>query len=238
MKVDKRCTRPRYVCANEKLKLIGAVDGLFPDFGHHLHNEMGGLWLYPIKLLDGFWMHFEATNLPKAGSWLKADNFENHPHKNVFRYDYNLGMYNNGIVIHRTDLAPEGVKGILVKYLFENRRREAVECATRFVARADLTPCWLSEHAGLIDHDDQGEYLPQENCFLAKDQGNPWYTAISCAPAGENPACGDFFGPEYTTGKGVSFSVEHHFTLNSREKKEIVFHMHPECMIMKKCVIW
>ena len=225
MKAEKRCTRPRCICANEKLKLIGAIDGLFPDFGHHLHNEMGGLWLYPVKLLDGFWMHFEATNLPKEGSWLKADNFESYPHKNVFRYDYNLGMYNRGIVIHRTDLAPEGIKGILIKYTFENRRREVVECATRFVAHTDLTPCWLSDRAGLVDGQDAGEYLPAEGCFLAKDEENPWYTAISCTPAGMNHECGDFFGPEYTTGKGVSFAVEHSFTLKPYEIKEIAFHM-------------
>src|SRR6476469_5437563 len=35
--------------------LIGALDGGFPDLGHHLPGEMGGVWAPPIKLADGFW---------------------------------------------------------------------------------------------------------------------------------------------------------------------------------------
>lgn len=219
MKAIKKCTRPQYVCANEKLKLIGTTDGTFPDFGHHLENEMGGLWLYPTKLLDGFWMHFRDETVGLADCWMRADSFENHPHKVVFHYGSGLG--HTGITATRTDLAPEGIKGILITYEFENNSREPVTCATRFLARTDLRPCWLSEEAGLTDRDDQAEFLPEQNCFLAKDGGNEWYCAISCSPAGENRRTGDFFGPEYTVGKGISCSVEHRFTLNPREKKTI-----------------
>src|SRR4051794_14532584 len=44
-----------YVAAGDRAYLIGTQDGDFPDLGGHVPGEMGGLWVHPIKLLDGFW---------------------------------------------------------------------------------------------------------------------------------------------------------------------------------------
>ena len=44
-----------YVTAGDRTYLIGTQDGNFPDMGEHVPGEMGGLWLHPIKLMDGFW---------------------------------------------------------------------------------------------------------------------------------------------------------------------------------------
>src|SRR4051794_31649164 len=44
-----------YVTAGDRTYLIGTQDGNFPDLGQHVPGEMGGLWLHPIKLIDGFW---------------------------------------------------------------------------------------------------------------------------------------------------------------------------------------
>ena len=43
-----------YVTAGDRAYLIGTQDGNFPDMGGHVHGEMGGLWVHPIKLIDGF----------------------------------------------------------------------------------------------------------------------------------------------------------------------------------------
>src|SRR5688572_32104002 len=43
-----------YVTAGDRTYLIGTQDGNFPDMGWHVPGEMGGLWLPPIKLIDGF----------------------------------------------------------------------------------------------------------------------------------------------------------------------------------------
>ena len=43
-----------YVTAGDRAYLIGTQDGNFPDMGHHVPGEMAGLWLPPIKLIDGF----------------------------------------------------------------------------------------------------------------------------------------------------------------------------------------
>lgn len=41
------CTRRYCVCAGEHIKLVSTLDGRFPDFGHHLPNEMAGFGCPP-----------------------------------------------------------------------------------------------------------------------------------------------------------------------------------------------
>lgn len=224
MKVTTRCTRPQCVCANEKIKLIGGIDGYFPDFGHHLENEMGGLWLYPVKLLDGFWMHFTDHDAERVSCYMKADEFVNHPHKNEFYYFGGLG--HTYISAKRTQIAPDGVKGIIVRFTFENNGKEKSHCSTEFIARVNLCPIWLSEELGIYDGDkDEISYLKEEGCFLAKDSNNSWYAAIGCVPSFDGMKMGNYFGSENTKGNGTSCVMEHHFTLEAGEKKEITFHI-------------
>ena len=225
MKATTRCTRPQYVCGNEKIKLIGGIDGYFPDFGHHLENEMGGLWLYPVKLLDGFWMRFIDHTAGTVDCYMKADEFENYPHKNVFSY-YGGGLGHTTVTAARTQLAPEGVKGIQIKYVFHNHGKAVCDCSTEFLARVHMVPVWLSEEVGLH----AGERVDmtcrdKERCFVAKDSDNPWYAIIGCdTPWAEN-RMGDFFGPENTVGTGISCAMTHNFYLAPGETKEITFYV-------------
>lgn len=225
MKATTRCTRPQYVCGNEKIKLIGGIDGYFPDFGHHLENEMGGLWLYPIKILDGFWMRFIDHTAKTVDCYMKADEFENFPHKNVFHY-YGGGLGHTTVEASRIQLAPEGIKGILVKYIFHNKGVEVCDCTTELLARVHMVPVWLSEELGIC----AGErvsltYQDSDNCFLAKDCANPWYALIGCNTPWDDCRTGDFFGPEITVGPGISCAMTHNFTLAPGETKEICFYV-------------
>src|SRR5215213_7926645 len=43
-----------YAAAGDRSYIIGTQDGSFPDLGGHVPGEMGGLWIHPIKLIDGF----------------------------------------------------------------------------------------------------------------------------------------------------------------------------------------
>jgi hypothetical protein len=43
-----------YMCAWNRTYMVGSQNGGFPDFGHHVKEEMGGLWNHPIKLMDAF----------------------------------------------------------------------------------------------------------------------------------------------------------------------------------------
>lgn len=75
-----------YVTAGDRTYLIGTQDGNFPDMGQHVPGEMGGLWLHPIKLMDGFWAKVTdiATNREIVLS--ESADFVNYPYGNRFRY--------------------------------------------------------------------------------------------------------------------------------------------------------
>ena len=213
----------KYICASEKIKLIGTLDGRFPDFGHHDEREMGGLWLHPIKLLDGFWLHFCDQEAENTACWLIADCFTNTPWGNEFTYHQNLG--HTPVRITLTQLAPEGVGGMLAAYRFHNTGTEPRRIRTQFLARADLRPVWLSGSLGLQDHPDQGEWLPEEGLFLAKDGGNPWYAAVGCSQPPARVETGCQFGPETTAGQGVSVSLFHEAELAPGGTLELTFRL-------------
>lgn len=230
MKASVHCTRRQYVCANERLKLIGTADGYFPDFGHHLENEMGGLWLYPIKLLDGFWLRFTDHTSETADCWIHADRFENYPYKNEFIYENGLG--HTTVKIRRSQIVPDGALGLIVTYEFHNFGLKACECTTDFIARTDLRPVWLSEDIHVFDgkadeiinggHTADADGLP---LFVAKDSDNPWFAAIGCDTKADEVYYGDYFGPEYTKGNGVSACMKHHFVLQPSETRTMKFYI-------------
>ena len=49
-----------FVAAGDRVYLIGHQNGTFPDLGWHVEGEMGGIWLHPIKLMDGFTASIES----------------------------------------------------------------------------------------------------------------------------------------------------------------------------------
>lgn len=56
----------RYVVSGERAYLIGTADGRFPQLGWHIRGEMGGVWMPPNKVLDGYWLTLDGRPLPPA----------------------------------------------------------------------------------------------------------------------------------------------------------------------------
>lgn len=211
-----------YVCSNERIKLIGTIDGYFPDFGHHLEKEMGGLWLHPIKLLDGFWLKFTDHTSTTVDSYIISDSFENYPHKNIFCYDNSLG--HTPVTINRIQLAPMNLNGIIVTYEFRNNSNTERVLSASFLARTDLSPVWLSEESGIYDGTaDEMEYLPEVCAYHAKDSDNDWHVMIGSNMKEKNSRIGQFFGPEITSGNGISLALDYSFSLQGGEGKTLQF---------------
>src|SRR5829696_391501 len=106
-----------YVTAGDRSYLIGTQDGNFPDLGDHVPGEMGGLWLHPIKLIDGFRARVadRATNQDVALS--ESAEFVNYPYGSRFRY----GSVLDSLEIERFQFSPDGQAGVIVQYTFANR---------------------------------------------------------------------------------------------------------------------
>jgi len=210
------------VCASERVKLFSATDGLFPDIGHHLEKEMGGLWLHPIKLLDGFWLRFHDCTADNVDTWILADGFENRPYGNAFTYRGGLG--HTQISIIREQLAPEAYQGVLVKYTFHNYGDKKREVGLQFVARTDLRPVWFSENAGIMDgQQDVGAWDEGKGLFCAKDSDHEWHTAIGASWRPESVQVGEYYGPEITSNNGVACQMDFSMSMGPYERKELIF---------------
>src|SRR5437763_3625194 len=75
-----------YLTAGDRTYIVGTEDGNFPDLGSHVPGEMGGLWMQPLKLMDGFWVKLSESDT-KSKAWLeKGRKFINYPYGNRFFY--------------------------------------------------------------------------------------------------------------------------------------------------------
>ena len=221
MKAKTQAATRLTLCASERLKCIGSVDGFFPDIGHHEEQEMGGVWLHPIKLLDGFWLRLHDRAAANVNTWIHADGFEITPEGNRFLYGNGLG--HTPVVITRDQLAPEGLGGLVVTYRLTNTGPESRPLALEFLAQTDLRPVWFSETIGLVDGNrDTGTWLPEEDVFLSKDQDHEWYVAVGASQT-PTQVQGDRQGPQNTHNNGVAFSLVFDLELSPGEEKTLSF---------------
>ncbi|MDE6815276.1 MAG: hypothetical protein K2P71_04495, partial [Lachnospiraceae bacterium] len=218
---ESNCTRPKYVCGNERIKLVGAIDGGFPDFGHHLEKEMGGLWLYPVKLLDGFWMR--VTDKDSQGlvdGYMTAGEFHNYPHKNVFVYSGST-MGHTPVVITRSQMIPDGIAGLKVTYDFflpkESAQGKGRRLAADFLFRINLRPDWLAENMEVKDGRDILEWDEKDHVVRGKDEKNPWYVMIGSSGEISDCVIGNEFGGEITESLGGSCRMSRELCLEPGE---------------------
>src|SRR5215210_1583538 len=78
--------RQPYVTAGDRAYLVGTQDGNFPDQGGHVPGEMGGLWLHPIKLIDGFWAQVTDSTTHQQVTLSKSTDFVTYPFGTRFTY--------------------------------------------------------------------------------------------------------------------------------------------------------
>ncbi|MEC0243132.1 glycogen debranching protein [Paenibacillus dokdonensis] len=212
--VSSRHPFPVYLTSGEYIKTIGTQDGYFPDFGHHLAGEMGGIWLHPIKLLDGFWLRVKDKKRD-ISVWSKADEFINYAWGSEFRYDHGLGHI--PISIKRTQFAPELEKGMVVRYELHNYSDQPTELELEMLCRTDLRPVWFSEEIGIQDGQKDSLVAASDWTVMAKDSGNEWYVMVGAdmpGVTGQQLNSGDdLIGPEWTAGKGTGLSITSEITL-------------------------
>jgi hypothetical protein len=134
-------TQP-YVTAGDRTYLIGTQDGNFPDMGEHVPGEMGGAWLHPIKLIDGFWADVTDLATKQDTALSESTEFVNYPYGNRFKY----GRVLDSLEIERFQFSPDGQAGLIVQYTFKNIAARTRQLAFQLSVKTDLRPVWYSEH--------------------------------------------------------------------------------------------
>lgn len=224
MQVTTNAVSPKCICASERVKLIGTTDGLFPDIGHHSEKEMGGLWMHPIKVLDGFWFRFQDLDATNVNTWIVADSFTAYPWGNEFAYGSGLG--HTRVSIRRTQLAPDSAPGLVVRYSLLNRSDKPRRIQAELLVRTELYPAWYALESGFCqDGRDEGAYDAETATFRAKDALNPWHAAVRCARRPDRAEVGQLFGPQITAGQGVSASFQYDLVLPPQGEEELTFFM-------------
>lgn len=165
-----------FVAAGDRVYLIGHQNGTFPDLGWHVEGEMGGIWLHPIKLMDGFTASIESEG--NSFCLDKASLFTNYPFANVHRFD----NPESGINVERLQFVPDGKEGMTILFRIKNVDKSAKSFDFTFRGYTDLMPVWLGDRTEMIDHPDDISFDEMTKIFTGKDQGNDWFVVWGSSP--------------------------------------------------------
>ena len=202
-----------FVTAGDRMYLIGHQNGTFPDLGWHVEGEMGGIWLHPIKLMDGFTASVSVDG--ESYCLDKAKSFTNFPFSNVLQFP----LENSGLEVERLQFVPDGKEGMTVLFRVKNVDKSDKILQFQFNAYVDLMPVWLGERTGMIDQADAISFDEMTNTFSAKDEGNPWFAVwgtaegISLFPQNELTCA---FSPK-GNGAAAGFSLEIHLPAGTEQ---------------------
>ena len=161
-----------FLSAGKKLYVVGHQNGKFPDLGWHIEGEMGGVWLHPIKLLDGY--HAEIKSKDNLECLTDADQFYNYP----VGSEQLFNVKNVGLKVSQFHFVPENENGLIIAYQLENTLKKETQFQFTFNAAIDLRPVWLSDSLNFEDGQDEGEWNRRNEVYLAKDNKNNWFTAF------------------------------------------------------------
>lgn len=200
------------VTAGTRAVLIGAQNGLFPDIGHNVPGEMGGLWAGEKKVCDGFF--FAIDDVPLR----TADCCEAHPVATAFHYR----MQEQGMHIVRRQYIPDGVKGCVIELTIENQKNAPRLVEVSFTVRTDiLTVAAANGTDGTELGRDVGEYDENSQAFYARDSRNPWHAvwgAESKCRVLQADLPHDVYGFGTTMGKGINGRLFYRVRVNAGQQ--------------------
>ena len=165
-----------FVAAGDRVYLIGHQNGTFPDLGWHVEGEMGGIWLHPIKLMDGFTASIESDGTSFCLD--QANSFTNYPFANVHLFD----NPQSGIEVERLQFVPDGKEGMTILFRIKNVDNFSKMVDFTFRGYTDLMPVWLGERTGMSDHPDDILFDEMTKVFTGKDRGNDWFVVWGSSP--------------------------------------------------------
>lgn len=201
-----------YITAGDRVYVIGAQDGSFPEIGWHIKNEMGGVWNHPIKLLDGFKASIKSE---KVSEDINKGKFINYPYGNKFNYE--LEQLN--LSIEQFQFSPDQHQGLVVEYIISNNSSLPFSGLIEFETSFDLRPTWLGERTDMIDGIDQVVFDETQNSINAKDIDNNWHSSIS---ASEQMLSFKTLESNYG-GKGISTKSNIELSIEGNGLKKIYF---------------
>ncbi len=179
---------------------------------------MGGLWLPPIKLIDGFEARIADGDTEKEILLSESAEMVAYPHGNRFRY----GRVLDDMDIDRFQFSPDRRQGLIVQYSFKNTSDRARRLRFQWSVKTDLRPGWYSDRLGIRDGQDVVDWRPNDGVFVARDIDHPWFCIWGAMPSAgarriEHPP------PIHTNGSGVTAASIHTVTVGAHATSTLTF---------------
>ena len=213
-----RTRQQPYVTAGDRAYLIGTQDGKFPDMGQHIPGEMGGLWLPPIKLIDGFEARIAQAGSDREIPLSESAEMVAYPYGNLFRY----GRVLDGLEVDRFQFSPDQRQGLIVEYRFRNASDRARRLRLQWAVKTDLRPGWYADRLGIRDGEDVVDWDPKDRIFIARDLDNPWFCVWGAVPSADARRA-EHPHPIQTHGRGVTAASEHTVTVGAESTSTLTF---------------
>ncbi|HEV7367127.1 MAG TPA: hypothetical protein VGN76_14880 [Gemmatimonadales bacterium] len=207
-----------YVTAGDRAYLIGTQDGNFSDIGDHVPGEMGGLWVHPVKLIDGFWARLTDSLTGQHAVLSKSTEFVNYPYGNRLRY----GPVLDSLETERFQFSPDGHPGVVVQYTFANQSNRQRHLTLQLSVKTDLLPVWFSERLGITDARDTVSWEPSRRVFLARDTQHSWYAVWGATPSAFGEPVPDP-EPIKTSGMGVTAASRYRVSVAPHGSSTLTF---------------
>jgi glycogen debranching enzyme len=205
-----------YVTAGTRTYVIGTQDGNFPDLGEHLPGEMGGVWLHPIKLIDGFRATVAEPATGRGVVLSSVRDFITYPYGNRFTY----GPVLDSLEVERFQFSPDGREGFVVQYELRNTAGRTRALTFDFAVKTDLRPVWFSDRLGITDAPDTVGWEPTNRLFVARDTGHSWFCvwgvtgSADARPVADPP-------PMQSSGTGITAASRHTLSVAPRSSSTL-----------------
>ncbi|MGE5795956.1 MAG: amylo-alpha-1,6-glucosidase [Ignavibacteria bacterium] len=114
----------RTISAGTRCYIVGTQDGNFPPLGWHIVDEMGGVWVPPLKTANGIWLRINDHYVTSAKKYIRKAAWS--------EYEFQSDEFH----INRKDVALDNHSGALFIYTIKNKSSEtknlSLEIVTRF----------------------------------------------------------------------------------------------------------
>ncbi|MGA9591212.1 MAG: glycogen debranching protein [Salegentibacter sp.] len=203
-----------FVTAGNRVYMVGAQDGSFPEIGWHIKGEMGGIWDHPIKLMDGFRVKLIWENSEEPLD--SAAVFVNFPMAN--KHVYKLPQKN--LEVERWQFVPDEKQGLFIQYVLKNTGEKLQNFNLEFTGYSDLRPTWLGERTKMKDGQDTAYFDKALQAWKIKDEQNDWYLLFGATKA-------KLITPQREesaySGNGAGASLTYPLSISAGESKTISF---------------
>ena len=185
-----------FAATGRRAFLIGSMHGGFPDLGHHLPGEMGGLWAFPVKAGRRFLVRcFERRRERGAMDvrWETCTRSYMRPGEAVREYSLTV----DGVNIEATQqlYVPDEEPGVVINLTLRNAAQEAATFGLQWLVRWDVQGAWWSEWP---DREDEARFEAEWGGIAAWDSEHPeWCGAMVSNMLPEGHQIGaEVWGPE------------------------------------------